>query len=133
MGFIENFRSIVNPRGRSLNWAPVTYVDVWEELADEISGGYRFSFYEYMNDLSVRDVLECALQSDALDCYPEWSAYKSAVARIDGRMRALLADGPEVRPSALWWYARLPAIGSHEFVEDVKAEYGIDLEECNPE
>lgn len=100
----------------------------WEAMVDECAEGYDLDVSEYLNDLSVRDLLQRVVDDSKVRSIPEFSWFTAELAGIDDRFRAVLLDGPLMRPGERrWWRRSLPAVGQADFVQDVQERYGVEL------
>ncbi|MEV5982131.1 hypothetical protein [Streptomyces sp. NPDC052114] len=91
--------------------------------------GYDFDVSEYLNDLSIRGLLQHVTDDPVVQSLPEYSWFSAELSRIDEGFRALLANGAVIRPDeSRWWLRSLPTRGQEEFVDDVRERYGIDIE-----
>ena len=84
-------------------------IAAWREFSDEIDRGYRFTIYDFTNDLSVRKLLD-----QVVAVLPE-GAVKGWVEReietADARYREAtheVASPIQGGPGAPWWYFRVP-------------------------
>ncbi|WP_406165461.1 hypothetical protein [Streptomyces sp. NBC_00996] len=83
---------------------------------------------EYLNDLSVRDLLQRVSDDPSVQSLPEYSWFANELASIDEGFKVLLIRGPLIRPEEhRWWRRSLPAVGRTDFVTDVKERYGVEL------
>ena len=93
----------------------------WEEFVISVERGYRFSIYDYTNDLSVRDILQriidqCPLAlrhkiCSAINTYDE--QFKTITIEKSEPIYKLKAD-----PSFWWWY-RVPKYPGAELQNDL--------------
>lgn len=126
--FEAAFKKVVSLSGRRAYWRSWEFVDIWEEMVDEIINGYEWSLYEYEDEISVRDDLEKALESSSLNQFHDWSGLVRRTLAADNKLEDLLGRGAEIRDSEFWWHRRIPPHGGPDFVEDVKRIYGICLD-----
>ncbi|MDX3457516.1 hypothetical protein PV396_37145 [Streptomyces sp. ME02-8801-2C] len=97
-------------------------------MVDECVDGYDMDVSEYLNDLSIRDLLQRVTDDPIVRSLPEFAWFTAELAGIDERFRAVLADGPMVRPGEhRWWRRSLPAVGQEDFVRDAKERYRVEL------
>jgi len=124
----DHFRRIAREAGWAVTMLPAEALRSWEEMVDECVDGYDLDVSEYLNDLSVRDLLQRVADDSKVRSLPEFSWFTAELARIDEGFRAVLANGPLIRPREhQWWRRSLPAVGRTDFVRDVKERYGVEL------
>ncbi|MFF8716355.1 hypothetical protein ACF07T_33700 [Streptomyces sp. NPDC015184] len=126
--FDARFQEVAQVQGWSRPPLPAAALAMWEGFVTECRIGYEFDLSEYLNDLSVRDLLAAALADVEIgrmgEC--EWLARETH--RIDSLFRGLLANGPVVRVDCnKWWNRSLPGYGAEEFVSDVQERRGVSL------
>ncbi|AWW43581.1 hypothetical protein DN051_44575 (plasmid) [Streptomyces cadmiisoli] len=101
---------------------------MWEDFVEECEIGYASDLSEYLNDLSVRQLLQKVLDDAEAKRTETYLPFAQRVRRIYERFHEVVNEGPEVRPrSECWWDRRLPATGAAEFVADVWERYAVDL------
>lgn len=127
MSLRDDFSVAVKSQGRRASWDPWQFVDAWEAFVIGVEDGYQGDLYEYENELSVRDDLQRALRSPALAACAEWGDLRDRILSLDDRLRSVLVLGPEVRPNALWWWMRLPAVAGDEFAQDARRVFGVEV------
>ncbi|WP_152364022.1 hypothetical protein [Microlunatus speluncae] len=125
--FFNEFRSVVQAGGRRSGWSPFQFVDAWRTFVREVGEGYADDLYEYWNELFVRDHLEVALGSDALDSWEAWRGLRTQIEAADDEFRGIIGEGPLVRPDEPWWRARLPPRASEDFVEEAERMFKVKL------
>ncbi len=126
--FLQRFEEFLGRNGWPTGQSPWTIVEQWESLVDQAAGGYQWGYYEFTNELGVRDLLGKAFEDDTLQGYDQLAAMRERVEDADARLRALLlADamfGGEGKP---WWRRGVLATAGDDYVDDVKRLFGIDL------
>ncbi|HLT60238.1 MAG TPA: hypothetical protein VK020_03555 [Microlunatus sp.] len=65
--FFNEFRRVVRPSGRWSSWSPYQFVDGWRTFVGEVRDGWTEDYYDYENDLFIRDCLQAALDHDGLN------------------------------------------------------------------
>lgn len=126
--FVERFRAIVAARGWRRVTSPFDLIDRWAQVVEHVADGYDDNIYEYLNDLSVRGIIEDLLQDESLRDVEQMKWVRAQVSEIDARFRSLVL--PEsVRDDSPWWEAHLPAYAGAELVADIKDVYGVSIEE----
>ncbi|HLJ69390.1 MAG TPA: hypothetical protein VKX16_18705 [Chloroflexota bacterium] len=107
----------------------------WGSFVREVETGYDDGIHEYLNDLSVRQILERvlrALPSDSRDdlvalLRPFGEAFIAATVSIDRHLGTGVVNpdnppSPQDRPDLAveWFYTRIPRNPSEELVSDLK-------------
>ncbi|MFJ2240424.1 hypothetical protein [Streptomyces sp. NPDC087859] len=124
----DHFRRIAREAGWTVALLPGEALRSWEEMVDECADGYDLDVSEYLNDLSVRDLLQLVADDAKVRSLPEFSWFTAELARIDEGFRTVLANGPLIRTEERrWWRRSFPAAGRGDFVSDVKERYGVEL------
>ena len=114
------FRRIVSPND---------LVDAWAAFVSECEDGYGWDIYEYRNELALRDAIADLLDSEELARYAEFGGFQARTAQLDERFKAVLAGGPDVLgEGSPWWRRRIPGRAGAEFVQDAKAQFGVELQ-----
>jgi len=126
--FFNEFRRVVRPSGRWSSWSPYQFVDGWRTFVGEVRDGWTEDYYDYENDLFIRDCLQAALDHDGLNSWDAWQQLRTQIEGIDNDFREVLAEGPLVKPDAQWWWrARLPPRAGEDFVEEVERIFKVKL------
>jgi hypothetical protein len=126
--FTERFQRIARAAGWASPPRPAQALGMWEEFVEECEHGYPLDFSEYLNDLSVRNLLHKVLGDPEARHGTTYEPFARRVGLIDDRFREVIREGPLVRPgSDHWWERRVPAGGGPEFVEDVGERYSVRL------
>ncbi|MEU7584406.1 hypothetical protein AB0B50_43280 [Streptomyces sp. NPDC041068] len=129
----SQFQRVARATGRANPPLPGAALRSWDEVVKLCTQGYDFDVCEYLNDLSIRELLQHVIDDPVVQSLPEYSWFSAELTRIDEAFRALLANGPLVRPNeSRWWLRALPAQGQQEFVDDVRDRYGVDLDVIEP-
>ncbi|MFF2065088.1 hypothetical protein ACFVWZ_25350 [Streptomyces sp. NPDC058200] len=126
--FAERFQNIARASG----WHPpprlAQALEMWEEFVRECADGYEFDLSEYLNDLSVRQLLQQVLDDAEAKRTETYAPFAQRVRGIDDRFREVVSEGPLIRPgSDHWWDRQVPPHGAAEFVEDVRERHSVDL------
>ncbi len=97
----------------------------WRNFVVRVEQGYADSIYEYMNELSVRDLLEeilrsvpHGLQKALAQWITPWDKRFAEATREIGR--AMLPAVEQEAP--LWWWFRIPKNPGEELEEDLRSE-----------
>ncbi|GHC90190.1 hypothetical protein [Streptomyces flavofungini] len=125
----SQFQRVARATGRANPPLPGAALRGWEEVVKLCAEGYDFDVSEYLNDLSIRELLQDAVDDPVVKSLPECSWFSAELSRIDDGFRTVLTNGPVVQPDeSHWWRRSLPARGQQEFVDDVRERYGVDIE-----
>jgi hypothetical protein len=94
----------------------------WRDIVAAVEAGYRLTFYEFLNDLDARRIID-ELATHASD--DEWADIEVALPSLDERFMkatqpvnaslygATDEQKSEYRPDRNWYYFRVPADLSH--------------------
>lgn len=127
--FFERFAEFLGRNGRPPTVTPWDLVERWEALTEAALRGYHSGFYEFSNDLSVRDLLEKAFNDPQLEGHEITRLMRERVTAADDQMRQAFQPGTHITSSALpWWHRGVLARGGKEYAEDIARLYGIDVE-----
>jgi hypothetical protein len=86
----------------------------WGTLVREVEAGYRFTLFDYRNDLDCRAILAMAgCQSPELEALD--ARFRACLERTDVRVWESSADDP-------WWDFGIPRQACKDFQEDLRAE-----------
>lgn len=78
----------------------------WDQLIAEVERGYRFTVYDYTNDLSVRDDLEHLISGVSPDLRQRLTAGPKP---LDERFELATEDAPRfLQPRPHKWWRRVP-------------------------
>ncbi|UFQ13545.1 MULTISPECIES: hypothetical protein [Streptomyces] len=131
---VSQFQRVARAAGRVNPPLPGAALRSWDEVVKLCTEGYDLDVSEYLNDLSIRELLQHVIDDPVVRSLPEYSWFSNELSRIDEGFRALLQDGPSVRPNeSRWWFRSLPARGQQEFADDVLERYGVELEVIEPD
>jgi len=99
-----------------------TYVGKWKVFISQVETGYKYSIYDYTNDLSARDILEELTEKAP----PEQQAGMKAALQTADRCFQSATNHTEqpltVKPqgqTAGWWWSRIPKKLEGELQEDI--------------
>ncbi|MET9039662.1 hypothetical protein [Streptomyces mirabilis] len=106
---------------------PKRDVEAWRDLVEECRSGYSDSLAEYDFDLHVRDFLQRAIDSSALQLVNGYGDFRESIELIDREfIEIATVETPWVNTQGLgWWHLRLPARGGEEFSDDVRGRIGV--------
>jgi hypothetical protein len=128
--FVERFRAAVLAQGGRPVSSPFTLIDKWRHVVDLVEDGYNDNIYEYINDLSVRDLIDRLLRDAGLAQFEQMEWFRAHVREIDAELTALLRQEPvNPDPDVPWWRARIPAYAGAELVADLAETYGVVIDE----
>lgn len=121
--FLKAFHELVGRR-------PWGVVEAWENLVAECEEGYHQNEYEYRYDCRSRESLEKGMYAPEMNPFPEQiQAMKERVFKADDQLRALFIPGVQIGYSTWeWWERGVLRNGIGEYAEDMKRNYGVDLE-----
>ncbi|MFH9861391.1 hypothetical protein [Streptomyces sp. NPDC017202] len=126
--FTERFEQIARASGWSSPPRPAQALGMWEEFVEQCEHGYELDLSEYLNDLSVRNLLQKVLDDVEAQRVAAYGPFAQRIRLIDDRFRDVVSQGPLVRQgSRHWWERTIPADGAPEFVEDVRERYSVEL------
>ncbi len=126
VAFVDFFKKT----GRLRDVEPEALLARWEEFVDKCERGYPNDAQDYTNELTARDSLEQAMESEELQVFPELSKLCARVEVADARFRPMLI--PDVFPRMdrkLWWARGMVRYGRKRLVESLRREYGIEIDE----
>ena len=93
----------------------------WAEFVRQVERGYTFSIYDYINDLSVRDVLEDVLLSIRDSARTKVRAVLMPLdERFEKATRKIEKPLVPADDSRRWWF-RVPLVLAGELKEDLEA------------
>ena len=88
-------------------------IDRWRKFVEEVERGYRFTIYDYRNDLDLRGIIALV----GLD---------AEVADLDRRLEAMLIHREkrvwESAPGDPFWDFGYPANSPKQFIQDIESE-----------
>jgi hypothetical protein len=127
--FLQSFEEFLGRNGWPTDESPWTAVERWESLVEQATAGYRWGFYEFTNELGVRDLLAKAFDDERLSRYDLINMMRERVADADDRLRKALLIGVEIGGADKpWWRRYVLARAGEEYADDVKRLYGIELQ-----
>ena len=125
--FLERFRVIAVARGWGSDTSPVELLKRWKAFVRSCEEGYRWSIYEYDNELSARDLLADVMNDSVLAQTPELAEWATRVALVDARFSALLHEhemrGRDTDP---WGRRGVLRSAGPEYRQDVRDLHGIE-------
>ncbi|MGC7097318.1 hypothetical protein ACPZ19_21800 [Amycolatopsis lurida] len=129
--FLAAFDAAIPERDRRFGTTPDDHLAAWQQIIDWVADCYRDNFYEYRNDLYIRELIEKMLAHPDLAEYAELADFRQRVDELDERFRALLRPGPtEPAPDLPWWKARIPARAGAELAQHYRDHHGLTIEVC---
>jgi|SRR5215831_5125391 len=126
--FLKTFEEFLGRHGWPADQSPWSIVEQWESLVDQAKAGYNWGFYEYTNELGVRDLLAEAFADERLSRYDQINGMRQRVEDADVRLQQTLL--PEVEIGGVdkpWWRRGILATAGDEYVDDVKRLFAIEL------
>ena len=123
------FDAAVPARSRRFGTTPDDHIAAWQQIVDWVADGYQDNFYEYRNDLYIRELIQTMLDHPDLAGYPELAEFRQRVDKLDERFRALLRPGPTA-PGLPWWEAGIPARAGAELARHYRDHHGLTIEVC---
>ncbi|MFH8475798.1 hypothetical protein [Streptomyces sp. NPDC018000] len=100
----------------------------WLSFVEECEEGYEMDYSEYLHDISIRDLLELALNDENAQRTKGFAEFSASIQRSDHAFRELIESGPMIRPEEpRWWRRSLPPHGEEEFVGDVQERLRVTL------
>ncbi|MGI8439512.1 MAG: hypothetical protein ACR2NV_04815 [Thermoleophilaceae bacterium] len=130
--FLERFRAIAVARGWGSDTSPVELLKRWKAFVRSCEEGYRWSIYEYDNELSARDLLADVMNDSVLAQTPELAEWATRVALVDARFSALLHEHEmRGRGTDPWWRRGVLRSAGPEYRQDVRDLHGIEVAEAD--
>ena len=128
--FLQTFEEFLGRNGWPADLSPWAIVEQWESLVDQAVSGYHWGFYEFTNELGVRDLLAKALDDGRLGRFDQISSIRQRVTTADARLKgAFLSDVEIGGADKPWWRRGVLAAAGGEYADDVKRLYGIELQQ----
>jgi hypothetical protein len=93
----------------------------WNDFAERVGRGYELGIYDYMNELSRRDMLQDAARTPELRSLIEQRAASADEAFRRNTRTVSTSIRPPTAPDRWWWYAR-PIVVKGELAEDFARE-----------
>jgi hypothetical protein len=126
--FIQTFEEFLGRNGWPSEQSAWSVVGRWESLVKKASAGYHWGYYEFTNELGVRDLLERAFNEDTLKDSDQVAAMRERVGQADAGLRELFLPNIEIgRSEQPWWRRGVLARAGDEYAEDISRLYGIDI------
>ncbi|MGI8647516.1 MAG: hypothetical protein DLM55_06810 [Acidimicrobiales bacterium] len=126
--FLQRFQEFLGRNGWSTDRSPWSVVEEWESLVEQAQADYRWGYYEFTNDLSVRDLLEAALCDETLKKFEQIAVMRELVNQADAHFKqALLAEVKIGGVEQPWWRRGVLAHASEEYAEDMSRLYGMKV------
>lgn len=128
--FGEQVQRVARSRGWETRLLPGAALEMWKVVVEDCASGYDFDVCEYLDDLSIRSLLQDVLDDPEIRECSEYTWFSAEVQRIDAEFCDLIREGPAIRPGeSRWWLRKVPPFGQREFVDDVRERYSVDLRE----
>ncbi|NUK75635.1 hypothetical protein HRW23_28800 [Streptomyces lunaelactis] len=78
--------------------------------------------------MSIRGFLQRVVDDPEVKEVPELAWFKTEVRRVDEKFAGLLAQGFDVQGGRGWWERKIPHVAGREMAENVKEQYGYEIE-----
>jgi hypothetical protein len=128
--FLLRFKEFLGKHGRPTEDSPWSIVERWEAFVEECSECYEWGFYEFDNEIGVRDLLERALTDPKLAAFEQMASIRERVGLADERFRKLLSPAQIRKDGMPWWQRCVLARAGEEYRDDMKRLYNLDVEPC---
>ena len=125
--FLRAFKEFLRRNDWPADQSPWTIVEQWESVVDQVGEDYRWGFYEFTNDLSVRDLLEKAFRDDRLSRFAQIDIMRQRVGNADVRLKNTFMPGVEIGAEAHWWRRGILASAGDEYRDDMERLHGIEI------
>jgi hypothetical protein len=128
--FLPSFKDFLVRHGWSAKTSPWEIIERWESFVDECVDCYQWGFYEFDNEVKVRESLEFAIADQGLAGHEQMAEIRERVWAADEKFDRLL--GPEkIRGEKFpWWRRGVLAHAGDEYQDDIKRLYKIDVQPC---
>ena len=125
---LDAWAEFLGRNARPKDMSPWAALDRWDALVDQAMAGYPLGYYDFSNDLAVRDLLAQALEDETLMTFEQIGTIQLRVAAADARFRSSLLPGVEVGPASWpWWHRGVLARSGDEYADDMDRLYGIEV------
>lgn len=104
--YVEAFRSLQRAAGRRRVLDPDVAVRAWQSQVRSCEEGYDMGIDEYFNEMSVRRLLERAMNDERLAGFPETSSLRDQVSAADDQLRATFLEGQLIGDDGSPWWER---------------------------
>jgi hypothetical protein len=126
--FLETFKEFLGSHGWPTEQSPWTIVEQWDSLVDQAVQGYHRGFYEFTNDLSVRDLLEKAFHDDKLGRFSQIEIMRQRINNSDLRLKIMFLPDVKIGDAeAPWWRRGILADAGDEYLDDMERLHGIKI------
>lgn len=127
--YLARFAEFLGRNGRSAGGSPWDLVEEWEDLAGSAVDGYDSGYYEFSNEVGVRDLLEQLFADPLLGGHEITRLVRERVEAADARMRQAFRPDAQIKsPTGSWWDRGVLSRAGAEYAEDIARLYGIDVE-----
>jgi hypothetical protein len=110
--------------------SPAQLLERWRAFVEECLRGYPYDWYEFVNELAVRDTIEVLLEDATLRTFPEWLTWSARVSEADSQYRTILGPSISVGATSGWWRRQVPRYAGPILVADLAANQGVSLEDA---
>lgn len=99
-------------------------LDLWDTFISDCENGYGWTVFEYRNELSIRTIIEEALQNDDIQQFQDYEEYKMSILELDKRFKEIVLN-KDFFIGTYWWEKKLPKIGYGDFIKTLNEAYNI--------
>jgi hypothetical protein len=128
--FLLQFKEFLGRNGWPTETSPWSIIEQWETFIEECSSCYQWGFYEFDNEVQVRDLIERALTDPLLANYEPMENIRQRVDLADERFRKLLSSVQIRTAEKPWWRRGVLLQAGQEYQDDVKRLYNADVDPC---
>ncbi len=124
--FIAAFGAVTVARtGRERS--PADVLAQWEQTVSLVEAGYDGDFFEFDNDMSIRDLIDAVLADEGVMSHVEARWFVHGVALIDSRLREVLSKEASRGSGMSWWRSHFPTVSGPELAADLEELYGFSV------
>ncbi|PZM97345.1 MAG: hypothetical protein DIU79_02830 [Actinobacteria bacterium] len=127
-GFTQRFQELQRRAGRKRILTPDSALTEWANFATSVAAGYEMGLDEYVNDLSLRRVLEEALNDPVLASSEGYLSFRASVQSTDDILKGSFSEHLIGHESAPWWERGVPRLAGRKLADDLLSVYGIVVE-----
>ncbi len=104
-------------------------VAMWKSLVDQCLEGYRWTIYEFDDEMSVREYIDSILDDPVVASFPEFEGFAQQIQVVDEIYRSVLQPGVR-RPSPedTWWSTGVLKYAGDEYRSDMLSSYSIAVD-----
>jgi len=109
------------------------HIGEWESVAEAVNIGWFDDISEWDDYISSRTALHIVSRIRSLQNHPLMKEFKDRLAAADERFKEVIVPGSPLPRHWLfrkhWWERSVPLRGTRMLVDNVKAMYGLEIEE----